>query len=142
MLFSNRTEIYEPLQTRLNRQFLDSQFYLWAKHCQIFTLSCGNCSRDYYWLLRNISSSNLIGQICFCRPIRFKTRSNGQTFQFWPRLGSFTSLRALGAEKVVIINKIASALTVRVEVSKACHIKLMKKSAYFLENTRTAYFNF
>ena len=59
-------------------------------------------------------------------------------FSFWPRLGSFTSLRALG----VIINKIASALTVRVEVSKACQTKLMKKLAYFLENTSTAYFKY
>ena len=57
-------------------------------------------------------------------------------FSFWPRLGSFTSLRALG----VIINKIASALTVRVEVSKACQTKLMKKSAYFFENTNVKSF--
>ena len=54
--------------------------------------------------------------------------------------GSFNSLGSLGGEKVMIINKIASALTVRVEVSKACQTKLIKKSAYFLDYTRTAHF--
>ena len=101
------------------------------------------CGEDYWgifqvqiWLVKFV----------FCQPIRFKTRANGQTFQFGKIQNSKVCLPwKAEAEKVAIINKIASALTVCVEVSEACQTKLMKKSAYFLDNTLTAqttYFDF
>ena len=97
-----------------------------------------------YWELFQVQI--WLVKFVFCQPIRFKTRANGQTFQFGKIQNSKVCLPwKAEAEKVAIINKIASALTVCVEVSEACQTKLMKKSAYFLDNTLTAqttYFDF